>query len=218
MVIVGITDIHGDVRALDRMHADLAAADLVIACGDLTSFGDRKEAERVVEAIRTRCKRLFAVPGNCDTPKAAQYLEDAGVALHERSCIVEGIAFVGIGGSLPCMGRTPTEYTEVQLADFLTRVAENVPPDAPMVLVSHEPPFDTPVDNANYGGHVGSVSVRSFIESRSPLLCLCGHIHESQGADAIGTTRIVNPGPLRDGHYVYAELSDKLDLIEIRSC
>lgn len=218
MLIVGITDIHGDVSALDRMHADLAVADLVIACGDLTSFGDRKEAERVVEAIRTRCKRLLAVPGNCDTPEAAQYLEDTGIALHERSCIVEGIAFVGIGGSLPCMGNTPTEYTEPQLADFLIRAAGNVPPDAPMVLVSHEPPFDTLVDNARYGGHVGSVSVRSFIESRSPLLCLCGHIHESQGSDAIGTTRIVNPGPLHGGRYAYAELSDKLDALEIRSC
>lgn len=218
MVIVGIADTHGDVRALGRMGADLAAADVVALAGDITTFGNREDAARVVEAIRRRCRSLVTVPGNCDPPEVAEYLEENGIGLHARNQTVDGVAFVGLGGSLPCLGRTVSEYTEEQLQAFLARAARGAPPDAPVVLVSHEPPYNTAVDNAHHGGHAGSVSVRSFIERCRPLLCLCGHIHESRGIDTIGSTKIVNPGPFREGTYMYAEITDKVEVLEIRSC
>ena len=218
MVIIGIADTHGDVRALGRMGADLAAADVVALAGDITTFGNREDAARVVEAIRGRCRSLVAVPGNCDPPEVAECLEENGIGLHARNQTVEGVTFVGLGGSLPCLGRTVTEYTEDQLQAFLARAARGAPPDAPVVLVSHEPPYNTAVDNAHHGGHAGSASVRSFIERYRPLLCLCGHIHESRGIDTIGSTKIVNPGPFRDGTYMYAEITDKVEVLEIRSC
>ncbi len=218
MLLIGITDIHGDVRALDRMNVELAAADLVVACGDLTTFGDKQEAKRVVDEIRRRCKRLLAVPGNCDTKECILHLEEAGCSLHEKIQIVDGIAFVGLGGSLPCIGPTPTEFTETQIAEMLDLAAENLSADMPFVLVAHEPPLNTLLDNANNGGHVGSASVRSFIETRNPILCLCGHIHESRATDRINETKIANPGPLRDGNYAYADISQSLKTLEIRTC
>jgi hypothetical protein len=218
MIIVGVTDSHGDTRVLDRLDAELAAADVVILAGDITSFGDRKDVERVIHAFRARCKLLLAVSGNCDPPAVGQYIDEIGIGLHGRNRTINGVVFVGLGGSLPCLGRTPNENTEDQLERMLECGADGIPPDVPMVLISHEPPYNTAIDNARYGGHVGSVSVRTFIEQYQPLLCISGHIHESRGIDAIGPTRIVNPGPLRDGKYAYAEVTGKLEVLEIRSC
>ena len=42
--------------------------------------------------------------------------------------------------------------------------------------------------------HVGSKSIRKFIEKRQPLLGLHGHIHESAGYDNIKKTIVFNPG------------------------
>jgi hypothetical protein len=54
---------------------------------------------------------------------------------------------------------------------------------------------------------VGSPLIREFIEKWKPLLVLSGHIHESAAVDAIGPTRMVNPGSLAEGKYALAEIS-----------
>jgi len=71
------------------------------------------------------------------------------------------------------------------------------------VFLFHAPPYDCALDRAALDGrmiegvpldvHVGSIAVRRFIEERSPLVTLHGHVHESArltGAwhDRIGTT------------------------------
>ena len=63
----------------------------------------------------------------------------------------------------------------------------------------HVPPFNTKLDKIGRNKHVGSVSVRLFIEKEQPLLTLHGHIHESyeiSGAwkEKIGKTICINPG------------------------
>lgn len=73
----------------------------------------------------------------------------------------------------------------------------------PFIFVSHSPPYGTPLDRIAGGGHVGSISIRRFIEhwSRQGLLIasLHGHIHESpriSGQDHlwIHDTLCFNPG------------------------
>jgi Icc-related predicted phosphoesterase len=49
-----------------------------------------------------------------------------------------------------------------------------------------------------------------------PLICFTGHIHEARGIDAIGRTKLINPGPLREGGYAYAVLHDDVETLEIR--
>jgi len=65
------------------------------------------------------------------------------------------------------------------------------------VYVMHAPPYNTKLDITSLGKHVGSRSIRRFIEQEQPPLTLHGHIHESfvNGyIDAIGATVCVNPG------------------------
>ena len=70
------------------------------------------------------------------------------------------------------------------------------------ILVAHCPPYQTAIDRIHSGLHVGSHSVRSFIETYQPDLCISGHIHEAPGEDTIGRTHLINPGMLAQGGYV----------------
>lgn len=216
MIIVALTDIHGNVPAVDRVREAVAQADVVLLTGDLTHFGRRADAAAVVDAVRRHNPRILAVPGNCDNPDVTAYLSEQGVSLHGAHAVVGGVAFLGLGGSLPCPGRTPTEFTEDQLTALLSAAATGLTPDLPWVLVSHQPPRDTALDRVHSGLHVGSSAVRDFIAAHEPLVCFTGHIHEAVGTDSIGATKIVNPGPLRNGRYAYAQVTRGLELLEIR--
>jgi Icc-related predicted phosphoesterase len=216
MIVVGLTDIHGDLDCVERMASVLAAADLVLIAGDLTHFGGAREAGLVLEKVRRHAKAVLAVPGNCDLPEVGDFLAQAGVGIHGCSQVVGGIAFAGVGASLPSPGKTPNETTEEGLGSCLAEAMGSVPSGMPVVLVCHQPPLDTVNDALPNGLHVGSSSVRQAIEKTQPMLCLTGHIHEGVGLDAIGATRTVNPGPLPAGGYMYAELTQKLNTLEIR--
>lgn len=55
--------------------------------------------------------------------------------------------------------------------------------DRPFIFISHSPPYKTPLDIVHSGLHVGSISIRKFIEKWSEkgmlLASFHGHIHES---------------------------------------
>ena len=86
-----------------------------------------------------------------------------------------------------------------------------------VVLVSHQPPYGVAVDRIGNGLNVGSRSIRDFIEDAKPLVCFSGHIHEGQGIDNIGTTKLANPGPLAGGGYVYSRIERQVEEFEIRA-
>jgi uncharacterized protein len=216
MIIVAMTDIHDDVTRLGAIAEDLKAADLVLLTGDLTNFGGGEDAARVVKAVRRHNTRVLAVPGNCDPRAVDTYLTREGINLHRRSVVVDGVAFVGVGGSLPCPGRTPNEYSEEEMAAILAEGFDRVHPSDPLVLVTHQPPRGTVADRLPTGIHVGSASVRAFVERVQPVLCLTGHIHEGRGLDTIGRTPVVNPGPFWMGGYTYARISRTGAEVEIR--
>lgn len=86
----------------------------------------------------------------------------------------------------------------------------------PFIFVSHSPPFDTPLDMLASGEHVGSISIRRFIEKWSQhkmlIASLHGHIHESPEVSNNISTRIkgalcINPGQRHELQYVLLELS-----------
>lgn len=216
MMIVALADIHDDLERLGTAAGDLAAADVVLLVGDLTNFGRQAAATRVVVAVRKYNNRVLAVPGNCDYPEVDAYLSQEGISLHRRSTVINGVAFLGVGGSLPCPGKTPNEYSDREFETFLVEAKSELSSDAPVILVSHQPPRDTVTDLARIGRHVGSQSVRVFIETVQPLICFTGHIHEGRGIDSIGRTTVINPGPLWTGRYACARVRGEVAEVEIR--
>jgi Icc-related predicted phosphoesterase len=217
MKVVALTDIHGELSCLGGLSAELAEADVVLLVGDITHFGREGEAQQVVDSIRQVNSRILAVSGNCDYPGVEDYLRREGLNIHRRSVVLDSVGFVGVGGSLTCPGRTPNEASEDDFEQYLAEAVSELPPGIPMILVAHQPPFETLNDVTNIGKHVGSRSVRGFIERHQPLICFTGHIHEGIGVDAIGETKIVNPGPFRNGQYAYAKLGDCVEELDIRS-
>lgn len=216
MIIVGLTDIHGDVSQLGRIADAVAEADVVVISGDITHFGQRAAMLDVIGAIRKVNQQVLAIAGNCDSAEAASYLTGEGINLASTAVVIDNIAFVGLDGSLECPGHTLNEYTEDEFQSHLDEAVIAWHEQKPMVMVTHHPPKDTKNDCAGNGVHAGSIAVRSFIEKYQPLICFSGHIHEGVGIDTIGRTQVVNPGPLREGGYAYAQINgDKVE-VEIR--
>ena len=72
--------------------------------------------------------------------------------------------------------------------------------NGPVLLLSHNVPYETPLDIINNPGsplheqHYGSLLARELIETYEPLLCVGGHIHEGRGQTSIGPTTCINGG------------------------
>lgn len=216
MIVINIADIHGNALPISEMEEILSSADLVLLSGDITHFGGEKEASQIINQIRSYNPNILAVTGNCDTKKVDSYLERENIQIHGRYIEIEGVNIFGAGGSLPCPSPTPNVYTENEYNEIFDGSTEGIEENSPTIMISHQPPINTLNDTISSGAHVGSITVRKFIENIEPLVCFTGHIHEAPGIDEIGVTKIVNPGPLGTRSYVYMEISDKIDILEIR--
>lgn len=215
MIILGLTDLHGDGAGLDAVAARHEDAALVVLTGDITHFGGRNEVAAILAPLRAAVPRVLAVAGNCDKPEVEDWLSENGVAAPLRGIVVDGVGFVGLNKSLPCPGHTPNEMTEETFEQALAEAGADLPDETPFVLLTHQPPFGTKNDLPRTGRHVGSRAIRAFIERRQPLLCFSGHIHEGIGVDRIGDTSIVNPGPFRGGCYARVVLGATIESIDI---
>ena len=216
MIILGCSDIHGRIEPVGRMVEVLQSADVVVLAGDVTNFGRQAEAMAVVDAFEHHGARVLAVPGNCDFPEAGQAFSSRGVNIHADCRVVNGVGFVGLGGSLVTPFGTPGEYAEAELENFLSQAATRLPQGLPFVLVSHQPPVDTLCDRLSNGTHVGSHAVRKFIETHRPLACFTGHIHEAAGVDTVGETPVINPGLFGNGRYVHGVVTGQHVELTIR--
>jgi hypothetical protein len=215
MRIIGITDIHGEVQAIDSLEDELASCDLLLLAGDITHFGGIEEAQSIVSLFEERVRTIYAVPGNCDYPEVDDYLTRAEINLHQTSCLWAGLRFIGIGGSTPAPIDTPFVYSEDEYSAMTQALASHVK-GYQSILVSHQPPLKTRLDRVMKVKHVGSKSVRAFIEQYQPLFCLTGHIHESRGIDTIDKTTLVNPGPFKEGRYCCITLDKNGVEIELK--
>ncbi len=149
---------------------------------------------------------LLGVAGNCDKTTAEKELTRRGINLDGRPVVRDGICFAGAGRSLPCPGTTPNEVPETHFQQTLDAAATGAA-ILPLVLVTHQSPFNTDADTSADGRHVGSSAIRQFIEQHRPVLACCGHIHEARSVSKLGAATLVNPGPWRNGFYAVVELT-----------
>ncbi len=217
MKIIGLPDVHGDINKINRLKDNISEADLVILAGDITNFGRRPEMQEMIDLVSGFNKTCISVPGNCDYQETEEVMNETGTNLNGKNRVIENITFVGLGASLPTPFKgTPFEVPEEYFQEKLNTAIDGLNDQSPMVLISHQPPHNTTADALPNGMHVGSTTIRQFIESYQPLVCFTGHIHEGQGIDSIGKTKIINPGPVFNGNYAYAEISHQVDLLEVR--
>ena len=212
MRILAATDFHGDRDAFRRVAAKARnAADVVVVCGDVTHFGLLAQARELLSPLLDLEAPVLLVPGNCDVPSLAIEKRGNVESIHGECRTIGGFSFLGVGGSPPGPLNAPFELEEPEIARILEEARSNCNTRENMIVVSHTPPKDTRVDRAFNGEHVGSHSVREFVEKNQPELLICGHIHEAKGMDRVGETVIVNPGPTTHGNCAMIDLTSRVE-------
>ena len=193
MKLLIFSDIHGDLRSLERIAGQ--PADIYIAAGDLSNFG--RALDRCGEVLQPLGERLWVLPGNHETyDETRAFCERFGfVDFHRRVRALPSATgatqWAGLGYSNVTPFNTPGEYSEDEISKALN-VFDGV---KPLYLVVHFPPLGTTLDEFAPGKHAGSPTLRTWVERAQPVYLFCGHIHECAGrSDRIGTTKCFNVG------------------------
>jgi Icc-related predicted phosphoesterase len=205
--VLAFTDFHGNEEALQKARVRIAEEkpDAVIVAGDIANH-DVEKAKRFLAHLAVAESPVYFVPGNMDGVDLVTWPGSESVhGLHGRCEYLRNVGFIGLGGSPHGAFTTPNEYSEKEAAQVLQRALSDYH-GGDMILVSHCPPKDTRIDRVIIGQHIGSTSVREFIERARPILVVSGHVHEAQGNDRIGSTVVVNTGPAKDGNYARISL------------
>lgn len=192
MKLLLFSDVHVNKSHCQRLVLMAEEADMVIGAGDFGSL--RMGIQKTINWLKYITKQSVLVPGNSesyDELKDACTAWSSAVVLHGCGVKLNGIQFYGLGGGVPItpFGSWSYDFTEAGARELLTKCPNNA------VLISHSPPKGI-VDVSSNGQHLGSEAVRNVIEKKSPMLVVCGHIHESGGSiEKLGNTDIVNAGP-----------------------
>ena len=212
MRLLATTDYHGDIDAFRKtaLKALHIHADIIVVCGDITHFGSLQQSRELLSSLLTTQLPVMFVPGNCDPPILAEEKTQTIESIHGKCKLIDSINFVGVGGSSPSPFNTPFELTETEIADILEKSYKTCQTSYETILVSHAPPRNTKLDLAFTGEHVGSQSIREFIEKTNPKLTICGHIHEASGIDEINQTTAINPGPARHGKCAIIDMNEDI--------
>ena len=210
-----ISDLHGNISALEKLDGEFKAADAVLFGGDFAAFNHTETGLPAIEALCKKHDVIFSVIGNCDEPEFLKELEKRDVSVENTLAYLGGVCIAGSGGGSKFTGTTPNERTEEELlSDFSVVEHASGGTDKKgawnnLILISHNPPKDTKCDAVNPALHAGSQKFRELIERLSPLAVVTGHIHEGAAIDTIGSTTIINPGALLDGKYAVMETAEK---------
>ncbi len=217
MYWIAFGDVHESTGVIDSIPG-LAEAEAVIITGDITNRGSREAAESVLNTVASINPRILAQPGNMDTDTVQAYLQERDVDIHLNVReLAPGVGIMGVGMSTPTPFGTPSEVPDDTIRQWLDETYAKAESFDKLIVAVHEPPLNTKADMLGNGQHVGSPSVRAFIERVQPDLVLTGHIHESKAIDVIGDTPVINPGMLAGGGYVRIELADNEIKAELTS-
>ena len=211
MKILACTDIHSSYKKVEEILSRVSA-DVVVIGGDITTYGTPAEARRVIDAWKRLGRPLLAVAGNMDSAGIDETLEAAGVSINGRGVKIGDVGFFGVSASPFSPLNTPYEISEEEIAMRIEAGYHGVKDAKVKVFVPHAPPHNTKVDKVFMGMHVGSKSVRTFIEHEQPDVVICGHIHEARGQDTIGKSKIVNCGPAGKGYHVIIEIGREIKI------
>jgi Icc-related predicted phosphoesterase len=189
--ILAFSDLHRDLGQAAKLVEMSGEADLVIGAGDFASV--HEGLEPTIEALAAIEVPTLLVPGNNETEDALRGAAEgwpAATVLHGEAATVGDLEFFGLGAGIPV---TPWDWSFDLSEEEAGELLEACPGGA--ALIVHSPPQGH-VDASSAGDHLGSTSILAAIESKRPPLAVCGHIHESWGAESrLGPTRIANLGP-----------------------
>ncbi len=169
--------------------------------------------ETIIEKTDPAKRAVFITPGNddiLDIDALLNQYENKGIHSNLSSAYeFPANEMISLDYSNPTPWNTPREATEKELSNMIKKKVKRLKNPGKAIFNFHCPPVDTRIDlapeldknlkpiivpGADTRVHVGSETVRKFIEACQPVLSLHGHVHESPGVDRIGKTICLNPG------------------------
>ncbi|MCE8422468.1 MAG: metallophosphoesterase family protein [Candidatus Methanoperedens sp.] len=203
MKLLALSDLHGDYKHVEAICERAGDFDAALIAGDITDFGPD---EKALELLGMFNRPVLAVPGNCDYPSLLKILDEYAVNLHNSSYTMEGMTYIGLGGSNPTPFNTPFELSEKKMGEILGSLLSKLKTGGKIILVSHAPPRNT-TDRLPQG-NVGSEALARFL-GRLDLI-VCGHIHEARGMVNANGTLVVNPGQASKGQAAVIVIEDNI--------
>ena len=203
MKLLALSDLHGNYSHVESIRDQAGDFDVVIIAGDITNFGPD---ERALELLKMFAEPVLAIPGNCDNPSILKLLDENTINLHNSVHTMEGLTFLGLGGSNPTPFNTPFELSEKKIGEYVGTLLSRL--NGRTVLLSHAPPLNT-TDRVQRG-NVGSKALARFL-GRLDLI-VCGHIHEARGCVCVKGTHVVNPGAASKGHGALITIKDDISV------
>lgn len=207
--ILILGDIHYSLNEIDDIF-DLISntfvddyPDFIITTGDFlprTRYSKDKSIllmEDIERSFRKFRVPVYAVLGNHDYKdlyKNEGCIQLVDVYLGYNGVYIDDFSIIGIGGSWP-LDKLPYEW--VDDISFEKLIESKLPiKQNNEILLTHVPPKSKRLGITYSGERVGSNTIRNIILKRNPFLNICGHIHESEGWEIIGSTLSLNAGSL----------------------
>lgn len=201
MKILAMTDIHGAYEKAGRIIASESGISAIVIGGDLTTNGSAQEAQAALQTFAKAGLPLITVAGNMDPVEIEETFSANSVSVNARGTMLDDLGIFGVSGSPFTPMHTPNEISEEEISFRAHSGWKDVQAARIKIFVPHAPPHNTKLDTLRSGQHVGSTSVRKFVEQFQPDALVCGHIHESRGTDTLGKTIMANCGPAANGYY-----------------
>jgi Icc-related predicted phosphoesterase len=178
-----------------RLVRQIAAhrPDLLLLAGDICGH---RQPEATLGGLNRLGLPVLLIRGNSDRRHLARLLPSFSRlrTIHLSAAHFGDVEIVGIGGTLPLPFHSRLGFRE---AEAINRVSAML--QAHSVLVAHPPPHGVR-DRVLGRFHAGSRALRRLVDSCSPALVICGHIHEQAGVATIGNTIVVNCAMGRAGN------------------
>jgi len=189
------SDLHANYRELDNIkkyleqHKEIG---LIIFAGDLINMGEPVSfVQKFIEVINDIGLDLIWVPGNNDFGRGYYKLDKEFKSVEGRIVNLGGRNFTGVGGSPASWAG---QYAGESMIDQRS-IADSI-------FVSHVPPPGV----HNYQKHDCQSPTSSRVFADSPIVHICGHIHNQWGCSYLGKTKIIKLSPVDRGFYAILDL------------
>ncbi len=183
--ILAASDFHDNKKALEKLaeKAIKQKVDLVILAGDIHSYHEGDE--NILKPLLKTKKKLFFVPGNCETTLEHERLKKHMKSLHGYYVTYGNVGIAGIGSPDWTLSHNDEDFLMIK------KQMEKMKPKK-KILVSH---LHVAGSLAEFSGIPGDEVLRYAIEKFKPDILISGHIHEAEGIeDKIGKTKIFQVG------------------------